>query len=1378
MLRKLLLSLALVFVIQVAAPVAAEACGGPFEVPCLHWSWCAFTTPSIFGPVCWGGFVPDTPWLGCDDSRLNMWGICIPCGTNFEPQCMFSPTCDPRHNPIGLCVPCGSTGEPVCFSGASCDPGNRSIFGFCSYSGFSEEPTTNLASMPALAQPGSGSDPVRGIADLHTHQFSNLGFGGVQFWGAPYDPGGINEAIPWCDYTWKFAIKNSILNIDAPVVPFLGYEAHGPKDLQALTHIVSNGIPEGQHDVAGTGPFDGWPTYNTYTHQQMYYKWVERAFLGGLRLMVLHAVSNEALCKGSKRRSDFTCNDMEAVDKEIQAAKELERAIDRMDDNVVNGTGWYRIAYSPSQARQIIRSGKMAVVLGIEVDSLFNCKPGTPCPRAFLRSELQRYYNMGVRQVFPIHQFDNAFGGAAIFRDELNAGNGVVTGSHFQVRDCSAQGYDYNVNPSTAVDIFSLIALGVLPPNQAYYDQFAADCNARGLTGTGQELIEEMMDLKFIIDIDHMSNLMTDQVLDLAETTTAGRPNVYPLVSSHTGYFDLKEPSHRNEFNLTETQVDRLRDLGGMVTANNPKGDCSTTRGYREAYDYAVEHMKKDEADAFPAVGFSTDMNGFAGSTGPRFGPDACGPDSDPLGYPFAGVMGGAFNRQVTGDRTFDLNTQGVAHYGMLADFFADLKRTGMTDAEIDPLLNSAESYIRMWEAIDNSDNLPPPQITSQITGTAGTNGWYISDVTVEWDVTGAEGAMANTTNCGPTTITTDTTGTTLTCHATNAGTGESSSASVTIRRDATAPTFTALRLTATPATGWTNQNVRVRFTASDAMSGMGGNPVIETEVSQEGAGLVADHEFFDQAGNSVMAQLGGINIDRTPPLVGFRFSHLPQNATPAQIAAEQARWHNQTVTLLIVAQDALSGIASYTPEKLVFASEGTNLGGSATATDLAGNVAKDTSDPIRIDLTPPTIELVTRLPAPNAHGWNNAAVTVTWACGDVLSGVQAPVVSRTLSGEGENQSATQECADVAGNTTPHTQPGISIDMTPPALEFGAQQPAANANGWNNTEVSWPFTPTDHLSGVAATSIPSPLMVSMEGMFVSGAVTVTDRADNSAEFMSPGVQIDMTPPSIAFVDRLPLANGAGWNDSDITIRWTCADGLSGPVAANIVETLMTEGANVSLTGRCVDMADNLTTDTRGGLNLDKTAPTLTYAPQAPLANMNGWNNADVAFAFTTGDNLSGVAGTSIPSPLVLGSEGAAVSGQVTVTDVADNSATFTSPSVRIDKTAPLISCVADPGVIWPPNNGMVPVTVAMTFTDGLSGTQAFALTDASSNEPGIDDIQGFVQGQPVLSGELRGQRLGSGTGRIYTLEYLGEDLAGNTAACSTGVTVPHDQRTN
>ena len=66
----------------------------------------------------------------------------------------------------------------------------------------------------------------------------------------------------------------------------------------------------------------------------------------------------------------------------------------------------------------------------------------------------------------------------------------------------------------------------------------------------------------------------------------------------------------------------------------------------------------------------------------------------------------------------------------------------------------------------------------------------------------------------------------------------------------------------------------------------------------------------------------------------------------------------------------------------------------------------------------------------------------------------------------------------------------------------------------------------------------------------------------------------------------------------------------------------------------------------------------------------GWNNTDVAFGFTPGDTLSGVAGTSILSPLVLSAEGASVAGAVTVTDLAGNAAAFGSPSVRIDKTAP------------------------------------------------------------------------------------------------------------
>ena len=56
--------------------------------------------------------------------------------------------------------------------------------------------------------------------------------------------------------------------------------------------------------------------------------------------------------------------------------------------------------------------------------------------------------------------------------------------------------------------------------------------------------------------------------------------------------------------------------------------------------------------------------------------------------------------------------------------------------------------------------------------------------------------------------------------------------------------------------------------------------------------------------------------------------------------------------------------------------------------------------------------------PAPNAEGWNNLPVTVTWLCVDALSGVSTCSDGETLSVEGTGQSSTGVASDVAGNTT------------------------------------------------------------------------------------------------------------------------------------------------------------------------------------------------------------------------------------------------------------------------------------------------------------------------------------------------------------------------
>ncbi len=80
-----------------------------------------------------------------------------------------------------------------------------------------------------------------------------------------------------------------------------------------------------------------------------------------------------------------------------------------------------------------------------------------------------------------------------------------------------------------------------------------------------------------------------------------------------------------------------------------------------------------------------------------------------------------------------------------------------------------------------------PPDITPNISGTLGNNGWYVSDVTVSWTVTDDESAITSDA-CPTTTITSDTIGQTVSCSATSAG--GTATKSVTIKRDATKPTF------------------------------------------------------------------------------------------------------------------------------------------------------------------------------------------------------------------------------------------------------------------------------------------------------------------------------------------------------------------------------------------------------------------------------------------------------------------------------------------------------------------------------------------------------------------------------------------------------------
>jgi hypothetical protein len=120
----------------------------------------------------------------------------------------------------------------------------------------------------------------------------------------------------------------------------------------------------------------------------------------------------------------------------------------------------------------------------------------------------------------------------------------------------------------------------------------------------------------------------------------------------------------------------------------------------------------------------------------------------------------------------------------------------------------------------------------------------------------------------------------------------------------------------------------------------------------------------------------------------------------------------------------------------------------------------------------------------------------------------------------------------------------------------------------------------------------------------------------------------------------------------------------------------------------------------------------------------------------------------------------------------------------VDTTPPELSASADPESLWPPNHRLVSVGVDATATDTCDPSPSVVLIAASSNESDdgrgdgrtTGDIQSASIGTADFSVQLRAERAGRGTGRVYTLTYEAEDASGNTATDSAEVAVAHDRR--
>jgi hypothetical protein len=364
-----------------------------------------------------------------------------------------------------------------------------------------------------------------------------------------------------------------------------------------------------------------------------------------------------------------------------------------------------------------VEGGRLAVVLGVELDKIGNFGPGVTTQA--IDAEIAALHATGVRYVLPIHVTDNVFGDSALYQDFYNALNVAENGSWWTV-GCAARADEVGFEAKSLGGLVNPFLPPGAPPFPSYVScrflrngviEFDGHVNARtanGLTSLGDFAIDAMMKRGMIVDIDHMSDRAANRTLARATAVPGGG---YPVMSGHSGVRSRTTAGLNAENSRTTTQLARIACLGGMFGLGT---DGAHAVDWTAQYARGYEVMRRAFAPnglcpqgsplGVGFMGLGTDTNSLVKTPQPSL------PRLTPIydaNHPFnAGVS--PLTQSVKGNgQVWDYNLNGVAHYGMFADFLRDVRtlpaNATMSGRQIvdDQMMYGADYFYRMWLKAD-----------------------------------------------------------------------------------------------------------------------------------------------------------------------------------------------------------------------------------------------------------------------------------------------------------------------------------------------------------------------------------------------------------------------------------------------------------------------------------------------------------------------------------------------------------------------------------------------------------------------------------------------------------------------------------------------------
>jgi len=597
---------------------------------------------------------------------------------------------------------------------------------------------------------------------------------------------------------------------------------------------------------------------------------------------------------------------------------------------------------------------------------------------------------------------------------------------------------------------------------------------------------------------------------------------------------------------------------------------------------------------------------------------------------------------------------------------------------------------------------------------------------------------------------------------------GGSTPISASITNDTTAPAIQGTITPAPNAAGWNNSNVTVTFACSDAGSGIASCQA-PIPVSTEGANQTVTGTATDKAGNSAQAKVT-VNLDKTAPRFTFTSHANNQIVTTPAITVSGGSDDAINATVNGVAATVDTNAHTFTSAPITLAEKGNAI--TVTGKDIAGNTGTATINVILDNIAP---HVAITSPANNAVvSADPAHVAVAGTASDdqtSVTGVKVNGQSATLNADG----TWTIVLDLSGGSSPATITAVATDaagnsanasisvvtIPPPLLSLTSPAPGSLVN-----------TRTVNLAGTSGTAVT--VTVNGQSAAVSGGnwslanfdlgvdgahtLTIVGTNPGGSTTITPSITNDTTPPTITAA-KAPAANPAGWNNSDVTVTFTCSDTGSGIATCQSPITVSTQGANQTVTGTATDKAGNSATATVT-ISLDKTAPafTITSHRDGQIVNtaqvvISGGSDDAVTATVNGATATIDASAKTFTSPAITLTEG---NNTVTVSgkDVADNSGSA-KITLNLDDIAPHLAITA------PADHTTVPDPKHVV----VSGT-------ASDDQTAVSSVQ--VNGSPATlnaDGTWTITLDLSASTATVDINVIATDVAGNSVTAKISVVI-------